>query len=104
MLRVASEGYKYGAPFFQPTCHFITVNLPNLTKQSASTNPTNPFKQFTYATMSAQDIPSGDFQDNDYKSRTGQNQIPVQSDDKTVEDPIDGNTADSDAQLGSFSA
>ncbi|KAM0714304.1 hypothetical protein Q7P37_010091 [Cladosporium fusiforme] len=49
--------------------------------------------------MSAQDVPSGDFQDNDYKSRTGQNQIPVQSDDKTIEDPIDGNTADSDAQL-----
>ena len=50
--------------------------------------------------MSAQDAPSGDFQDNDYKSRTGQSEIPVQTDDKTVEDPIDPDTADSDAQLG----
>ncbi len=37
---------------------------------------------------------------NDYKSRTGQSQIPVQSDDATVEDPIDPNSADSDETLG----
>jgi hypothetical protein len=52
--------------------------------------------------MSAQDIPTGEVQDNDYKSRTGQNEIPVQADDKPVEDPIDPETADSDAQLGEF--
>jgi hypothetical protein len=52
--------------------------------------------------MSAQDIPTGDFQDNEYQSRTGQNEIPVQTDDKPVEDPIDPDTADSDAQLGRF--
>jgi hypothetical protein len=52
--------------------------------------------------MSAQDIPTGEVQDNDYKSRTGQNEIPVQADDKPVEDPIDPETADSDAQLGTF--
>lgn len=46
------------------------------------------------------DIPTGEFQDNEYQSRTGQNQVPVQSDNKPVEDPIDGNVADSDAQLG----
>jgi hypothetical protein len=50
--------------------------------------------------MSAQDIPTGDVIDNDYKSRTGQNEIPVQADDKPVEDPIDPETADSDATLG----
>ena len=50
--------------------------------------------------MSAQEIPTGEVHDNEYKSRTGQNEIPVQSDDKTVEDPIDPDTADSDAQLG----
>jgi hypothetical protein len=50
--------------------------------------------------MSAQDIPTGDVMDNDYKSRTGQNEIPVQADDKPVEDPIDAETADSDATLG----
>ncbi|KAK6430322.1 hypothetical protein LTR95_013523 [Oleoguttula sp. CCFEE 5521] len=38
--------------------------------------------------------------DNDYKSRTGQHlNVPVQSDETPVEDPIDPATADSDAQL-----
>ena len=46
------------------------------------------------------DVPAGDAQDNDYKSRTGQSHIPVQSDDKPVEDPIDAATADSDETLG----
>ena len=46
------------------------------------------------------DVPAGDVQDNDYKSRTGQSHIPVQSDDKPVEDPIDAATADSDETLG----
>ena len=45
------------------------------------------------------DIPAGDKGDNDYVSRTGQSQIPVQSDDRDVEDPIDPNSADSDATL-----
>ena len=36
----------------------------------------------------------------DYTSRTGQSEIPVQSDSKPVEDPIDAETADSDATLG----
>ena len=46
------------------------------------------------------DIPAGDAKDNDYVSRTGQNQIPVQKDEKPVEDPIDPATADSDETLG----
>ena len=48
------------------------------------------------------DIPQGDAQDNDYVSRTGQKDanVPVQSDNDAIEDPIDGATADSDAQLG----
>ncbi|KAK7717877.1 hypothetical protein SLS57_006253 [Botryosphaeria dothidea] len=46
-----------------------------------------------------QNIPSGDAGDNDYASRTGQYQIPVQKDEAPVEDPIDPNTADSDEQL-----
>ena len=50
--------------------------------------------------MSAQDIPTGEVQDNEYQSRPGQSEIPVQTDDKPVEDPIDPDTADSDAQLG----
>jgi hypothetical protein len=52
--------------------------------------------------MSSQEIPTGEFEDNEYKSRTGQNEIPVQADDKPVEDPIDPETADSDATLGKF--
>ena len=38
--------------------------------------------------------------DNDYKSRTGQSHIPVQSDDAPVDDPINPETADSDETLG----
>ena len=45
-------------------------------------------------------VPAGDSKDDDYASRTGQNQIPVQKDDRPVEDPIDPATADSDAVLG----
>lgn len=41
-----------------------------------------------------------DTSQNDYKSRTGQSAIPVQSDEAPVEDPIDAKTADSDEQLG----
>jgi hypothetical protein len=48
------------------------------------------------------DAPAGDAQDNDYVSRTCQKQgpIPVQSDNDTVDDAIDGATTDSDEQLG----
>jgi len=37
--------------------------------------------------------------DNSYVSRTGDSEIPVQKDEAPVEDPIDGNIADSDQQL-----
>ena len=46
------------------------------------------------------DVPAGDSKDNDYSSRTGQSQIPVQKDDVPVTDPIDPATADSDQVLG----
>ena len=46
------------------------------------------------------DVPAGDAGDDDYKSRTGQSHIPVQSDNAPVEDPIDPATADSDETLG----
>jgi len=49
------------------------------------------------------DVPAGDSMDNDYKSRTGQSQKPVQSDTAPVEDPIDPATADSDETLGTHS-
>lgn len=47
------------------------------------------------------DIPQGDVMDNDYKSGSGEH-IPVQGDEKPVEDPINPATADSDEQLGEF--
>ena len=43
---------------------------------------------------------SDDVQDNDYASRPGQDQIPVQKDELPVTDPIDPATADSDQTLG----
>lgn len=46
------------------------------------------------------DVPAGDVKDNDYASRTGQHQIPVQKDEAPVEDPINPATADSDEALG----
>ena len=52
--------------------------------------------------VSGGDVPAGDAQDNDYKSRTGQHHIPVQGDDAPVNDPIDPATADSDETLGTF--
>jgi hypothetical protein len=54
--------------------------------------------------MSSADIPQGNAQDDSYVSRPGEKQdpIPVQSDNADVEDPIDGNVADSDEQLGTF--
>jgi hypothetical protein len=47
-------------------------------------------------------IPAGNPTDNDYVSRPGKKDgpIPVQSDEAPVNDPIDSETADSDAQLG----
>lgn len=56
--------------------------------------------------MSAADqVPTGQVEDNDYTMRQGQKggPIPVQSDGAKVEDPIDPATADSDAQLGMLS-
>lgn len=46
------------------------------------------------------DVPAGNAGDNDYTSRTGQYQIPVQKDEAPVNDPIDPATADSDQTLG----
>lgn len=48
------------------------------------------------------DVPAGDVKDNDYASRSGQYQIPVQKDEAPVNDPIDPATADSDETLGMF--
>lgn len=50
---------------------------------------------------SNEQTPTGDYQDNDYVSRTGQSTIPVQRDETPVEaSPYDAETADSDQQLG----
>lgn len=43
---------------------------------------------------------TADATQNDYKSRTGQGEIPVVGDDAAIEDPINAQTADSDEQLG----
>jgi hypothetical protein len=47
------------------------------------------------------DVPAGDgISDNDYKSRTGQSEIPVISDDSVEQGGVDSATADSDETLG----
>lgn len=48
----------------------------------------------------AESAAGADTAQDDYKSRTGQSHIPVQSDSAPVDDPIDGAKADSDEQLG----
>lgn len=52
--------------------------------------------------MSSTKVPQGNPIDNDYVSRPGHKNDPiqVQSDVAPVEDPIDADTANSDAQLG----
>jgi hypothetical protein len=52
--------------------------------------------------MSDSEVPSGQVANDDYVSRPGQKEagIPVQSDSADIEDPIDAETADSDATLG----
>ena len=52
--------------------------------------------------MTTGDVPAGDAKDNDYTSRSGQYQIPVQKDEAPVHDPINPATADSDETLGKF--
>ncbi|KAK2042147.1 hypothetical protein LZ31DRAFT_471023 [Colletotrichum somersetense] len=50
--------------------------------------------------MSSNSAPTGEVKDNEYVSRQGDRQpISVIDDDAKVEDPIDAETADSDAQL-----
>ncbi|KIV79301.1 hypothetical protein PV11_06868 [Exophiala sideris] len=48
---------------------------------------------------SIEGVSGADTIQNDYKSRTGQSEIPVQRDEAPVEDPIDPKTADSDETL-----
>ena len=50
--------------------------------------------------MTGGQVPAGDSKDNDYTSRSGQYQVPVQKDEMPVHDPINPATADSDETLG----
>ncbi|KAF5007123.1 hypothetical protein FDECE_6554 [Fusarium decemcellulare] len=53
------------------------------------------------SSQGVEDTPSGEFQENSYISRPGEKSepIPVQADSAKIEDPIDADTADTDAQL-----
>ncbi|GAB7350503.1 hypothetical protein MBLNU459_g1097t1 [Dothideomycetes sp. NU459] len=53
----------------------------------------------SYSDATPADVPAGDKGDNDYVSRPGQSEIPVQKDEADVEDPINPETADSDETL-----
>jgi hypothetical protein len=52
--------------------------------------------------MSTEQIPTGAAGDNDYQSRTGQSEIPVQRDEAPVESTEYDDGGDSDKQLGKF--
>ena len=47
-----------------------------------------------------EDVPSGEVKDNSYVTSGDTKANPVVSDDAPVDDPIDDETADTDAQLG----
>lgn len=59
-----------------------------------------PDAEYQPADAGAERPTGADTTHDDYKSRTGQSEIPVVSDSTNIEDTIDSNTADSDAQLG----
>jgi hypothetical protein len=85
---------------------FICINLPQLPTSIFQYQPQTEFNISTKSyhpsivTMSTSEIPQGDAVDNDYKSRTGQSEIPVQSDEAAVEATEYDNGGDSDKQLG----
>jgi hypothetical protein len=59
-----------------------------------------PNDDFQPGTDGLEGSTTADTVQNDYKSRTGQSEIPVVGDETSIEDPIDEASADSDAQLG----
>jgi hypothetical protein len=71
--------------------HIITNYLPYL--PNSTINEMSANDQYDQA-------PAGDAGDNDYVSRTGQSEIPVQKDEAPIEDPYNTASADSDEQLG----
>lgn len=95
-----------------------TLSINSISAFNFQTTHRNRSRQYniktsTLHTMSAADdqyeiqdeipsgnVPSGEPTDNDYASRSGQYQIPVQKDETPVSDPIDPATADSDEMLG----
>lgn len=80
------------------TLNHYHLQLTTYTTATFHTPPTT----FIMSSDGLQDAPSAEFQDDSYVSRPGEKEqpIPVQSDSDRVEDPIDGEQADTDAQLG----
>ncbi|KAI9166535.1 hypothetical protein HJFPF1_02642 [Paramyrothecium foliicola] len=71
--------------------------------QSQIPKPFTTKHNFNMSNRGYDDAPSGEIQDDSYATGRGNTSssgpVPVQSDNAKVEDPIDANTADSDAQL-----
>jgi hypothetical protein len=85
--------------------HFLCINSSRLYLPTTTIIPThNSPNNLNIVIMSASDLPTGDVVDNDYKSRTGQSEIPVQSDGAAVEATEYDNGGDSDKQLGKITA
>jgi hypothetical protein len=80
--------------YYHPSLHKFQHSAP------VQTTPT----PITMSSTNQYDAPSGDVVDDDYKSRTGQSAIPVQSDGAAVEATEYDNGGDSDKQLGNSRA
>ena len=89
-------------PFSIPISILILLKSPSFRLQKVSTMSSADDQYEQQNDFTGGNVPGGDATDNDYKSRTGQSHIPVQSDDAPVSDPIDPATADSDETLGTI--
>jgi hypothetical protein len=94
--------HKTVFPPFQPrfTSHPSSTASPTL--QNTSTLEPTPTHINTTIVMSTEQTPTGAAADNDYQSRTGQSEIPVQRDEAPVESTEYDNGGDSDKQLGKW--
>jgi hypothetical protein len=79
--------------------HFVDTSPPKKMPSSSTDHKYTPSNDSAITSA-----PAGDLDDNDHVTRPGHKNDPisVQSDEELVTDPIDAKTADSNAQLGTY--
>jgi PKD repeat protein len=82
--------------------HYNLLISYSILQQSLYSILTNPNHIINMSAEYTPETTTGVAADNDYASRTGQSEIPVQKDEAAIEDPIDADTADSDKVLGMY--